>query len=72
MTRGRSGTGPAWSELLLTPKVPCPLHACLSLWLLGIALWWEALVLMANDSQVPAIMGPCQLAVFPGVGAFYV
>lgn len=27
---------------------------------------------MANDSQVPAIMGPCQLAVFPGVGAFYV
>lgn len=29
-------------------------------------------MLMANDSQVPAIMGPCQLAVFPGVGAFYV
>lgn len=39
------------------------------LWLLGIVLW-EALVLMANDSQ--AIMGPCQLAVFPEVGAFYV
>lgn len=39
--------------------------------LLGIVLW-EALVLMANDSQVPAIMGPCQLAAFPGVGAFYV
>lgn len=42
------------------------------LWLLGIALWWEALVFMANASQVPAIMGPGQLAVFPGVGAFYV
>lgn len=71
MTRGRSRTGPACSESLLTPRASWPLHACLPLWLLGIVAR-EALVLMANDSQVPAIMGSCQLAVFPGVGAFYV
>lgn len=62
-------TGPACSELLLTPRAPWPLHARPPLWLL---VPWEALVLMANDSQVPAIMESCQLAVSPGVGAFYV
>lgn len=66
MTRGRSGTGPAWSELFLIPQGTLA-PACPPTSVALRTVLWEALMLMANDSQVPAIMGPCQLAVFPGV-----